>query len=219
MGCHKPDLSGQVWFDEPFVGRAITANLTEVSRAYTNAQLERAIRHGIAADGRNLIGMPSDMFYHLSDRDLAAIIAFLRSAPPASDTLPATRIGPLGYFGLASGKFKPVAALIDHQAPRLPDWQRADGPVVGGRYLATTICTECHGMDLNGFPGDTPSLTVVAGYSLEAFTILMRTGVPLDERELGLMKTVALSRFSYFTDTEIAAVYAYLRTLATGRPA
>lgn len=45
----------------------------------------------------------------------------------------------------------------------------------------------------------------------------MRTGRPLDGRQLGLMANVAVTRFAHFTDAEVSAVHAYLRTLA-GRP-
>lgn len=220
MGCHGSQLEGKVFFEEPFVARLTAPNLTVARERYTDAQLERVIRHGVRLSGESVFIMPSNMFYDLSDADLAAILGWLRSLPAAPDSAPSYRIGPLGWLGIASGKFVPIPDSMDHTAPRIPGWLEAGeagGPVMQGRYLARTICTECHGMDLMG--GDTPALTIVAGYSLDAFTTLMRTGVPLDGRELGLMKTVALSRFAHFTAQEVAALYAYLRTLATGRPA
>jgi hypothetical protein len=55
-----------------------------------------------------------------------------------------------------------------------------------------------------------------AAYSLAQFTRLMREGVPLDGRDLGLMTSVAQGRFSNFTDTEIAALHAYVRAAAAG---
>jgi hypothetical protein len=50
----------------------------------------------------------------------------------------------------------------------------------------------------------------VAGYSLGAFTTLLRTGKSVGDRELGLMKQVARKRFSHFTDAEIGALYTFL---------
>ena len=38
-----------------------------------------------------------------------------------------------------------------------------------GKHLAMTSCTECHGRDLNGYPGDTPPLIVAKAYSAENF--------------------------------------------------
>jgi hypothetical protein len=45
------------------------------------------------------------------------------------------------------------------------------------------------------------------------FEHLLRTGEPRDGRKLGLMSTVAQRAFVHFKDAEIAALYAYLRTL------
>lgn len=39
----------------------------------------------------------------------------------------------------------------------------------------------------------------------------MATGEPPGDRELGLMKGVAVNRFSHLTDREVADLYAYLR--------
>jgi hypothetical protein len=58
-----------------------------------------------------------------------------------------------------------------------------------------------------------PPLTVVAAYPAEAFTRLMREGVALGDRELGMMGGVARNRFTHFTDAEIGALHAYLSGL------
>ena len=42
----------------------------------------------------------------------------------------------------------------------------------------------------------------------------MREGIGLGGRELGLMREVAIGRFAHFTEAEVDALYAYLRTLA-----
>ena len=78
-------------------------------------------------------------------------------------------------------------------------------------------------MKLEGSP-DTPALSIVAGYSATEFAKLMRDGVPRDGRKLDLMAVVARSRFSHFTDEEVAGLYAYLSkqiapTIATAKPA
>ena len=84
--------------------------------------------------------------------------------------------------------------------------------VAHGKYLAHTTCTECHGPELRGWGGDdpAPSLIVASAYSPEAFERLMKTGQSLTGRDLGLMKEVALGRFSHFTSEEIGAIHAYL---------
>jgi hypothetical protein len=49
-------------------------------------------------------------------------------------------------------------------------------------------------------------------YSPEQFATLMRAGVAVGNRKLGLMARVAVSRFAYFSDEEVAAVYTFLRS-------
>ena len=216
LGCHGPQLGGKVFFEEPGVARIVASNLTRARNDYNDAQLERVIRHGIRSNGRSVVIMPSDMYYHLSDPDLAAIMAYVRSVPDVPDSLPPYRIGPLGYLGLVTGKFQTIPSQMDHAAPRLPGGEPGASQLERGRYLATTTCTECHGMRFQG--GDSvPALAIVGGYSFEQFRVLMRTGIPLDGRALGLMKDVALNRTSYFTDLELLAIYEFLRTLASGR--
>jgi hypothetical protein len=69
-------------------------------------------------------------------------------------------------------------------------------------------------MDLRGSEAATaPNLALVVAYTLEDFKRLMREGVPIGDRELGLMKDVAIGRFSHFTDEEIEALHSYLVTL------
>src|SRR5690606_9022597 len=77
-----------------------------------------------------------------------------------------------------------------------PDRGPGEGPVMArGEQLAMTTCNECHGLDLRGawqVPGDVvPDLAIVARYPREDFRKLMRTGVPIGGRDLGLMKEVA----------------------------
>ena len=154
--------------------------------------------------------MPSSMFYHLSDHDVGAIIAFLKSMPPVESDLPTTSIRLMARLGLALGQYQIQADLIDHEADRIPPTANG-GP--NGRYLAYTACTECHGQTLKG--GDfnaAPALVIVGAYSLDQFTRLMQTGMPLDGRDLSLMAAVARSRFSHFSEQEIEALHGYLQS-------
>jgi cytochrome c553 len=216
-GCHGERLEGGVLIDEPLLARLVAPNLTQVVAQYTDAELERVIRHGIRRNRKSTLGMPSSMFYHLSDEDLAAIIAFLRSAPVVEGPSTEIRLGPLARVGLILGKYNPQAQMIDHDAPRVAVRDTSDH-LTFGKYLALTVCTECHGLDLRGNPdGSTPNLVIAATYSQEGFTRLMRTGKASGDRELRLMSDVARGRFSHLTDGEIRALHAYLRTL--GSPA
>lgn len=217
-GCHGDTAEGSVFF-ELFDGtRVIAPDLARIAAEYSAAELEGAIRHGVRPDGSGVIGiMPSEMFQHLSDADLGSLIAWLRKQPPREIKLPPSRYGPVArlmlmdlkrrYGGLLS------AGFIDHSAPRVAD--SGDDPLIRGRYLALSVCTECHGADLRGNAEDgTPDLAIVMAYSSKDFHKLMRTGVPLGGRKLGLMAEAAVFRFAHFTDEEVDSVYGYLRTLA-----
>jgi cytochrome c553 len=78
--CHGADLTGQMI---GVSGSAISApNLTLVSKRLSDAELDRAIRHGLAPNGRSELAMPSQAYAGISDEEAGAIIAYLRSLPP-----------------------------------------------------------------------------------------------------------------------------------------
>lgn len=216
-GCHGDTVTGSVFFEAPD-GTVLTApDLARAAQKYSNAELERIIRHGVRPDGKSVVlVMPSEMLYNLSDGDLGSIIAYMQSQAPGEDAFPETYFGPLARLMLLMFKQDTgtilAAESIDHDATRLDP--SPDNPEKFGKYLAMTSCTECHGQDLLGSSdGNFPPLVIVAAYSLEDFTTLLRTGVAMGDRELDLMARVAASRFTHFTDTEIAALHAYLKNL------
>jgi mono/diheme cytochrome c family protein len=98
----------------------------------------------------------------------------------------------------------------------------AEPQLARGEYLAMTMCNECHGLDVRGFamfPPPTPDLAMVAAISREDFETLIRTGVGIGGRELGLMGLVAPDRFPELTEQEIDDLYAYLSSLINEPPA
>ena len=212
-GCHGDKLEGQMFVDELMLARIAAPNLSRVASGFTDAELERVIRHGVKTDGRGVVAMPSSMFAPLSDVDLGLIIAYVRSAPPVGREWPARRIGPLGRLGLLTGEFHTEPSVIDHAAPHPATAPTADR-LAFGRYLALTSCSECHGPDLKSVPGArTPSLVVAAAYSDSALRSFFKTGNALGNRLLRLMSEMAEERFSHFTDAEVGALLAYLKTL------
>lgn len=213
-GCHGQNLEGSVMFDDPKIARIVAPNVTKIVREYSDAELARAIRHGVRKNGTSVAVMPSSMFYHLSDADLGALIAYLRSVPPAESDLPRHSMRLLARVGIVTGQYHTEASIIDHDAPRQAEPSETD-LVAQGRYLAKSSCTECHGQNFEGGaagPEPTPSLVVVQAYSADEFTRLMREGIRRNGDKVGFMGEVARSRFSKFTDAEVAAVYAYLHS-------
>lgn len=206
--CHDAQLQGKVFLDEPRVMRLVTPNITQVIRRYSNAELERLIRHGLRRDGTGVLAMPVQTFYDMSDADVGAIIAHLRAAPPMASALPASELRPLAKLAVLKGELLPAAATMNHRAPRLGD--RTDTTQAWrGEYLARSICGECHGPTLHGAL-EAPALPRALGYSASEFVSLMLDGRSRDGRELPLMGRTARARFVRFTPSEIAAVYGYL---------
>jgi cytochrome c553 len=211
--CHGADLTGSDMFDMPGIAHITAPNLTKVVKEYTDGELERVIRRGVKHDGRTTWIMPSAMFNRLSDDDLSAIIAYVRSFPerPGIDRL--TEIGPLGRIGVVQGKFLPQAVQVQN-LPVIADPSEED-PLARGRYLVMTSCTECHGATLQGSDFvNAPNLSVVSAYSESDFARLMSKGVGAGNRTLGLMSEVAEARFSHFTDADVQAIRGYLQTFA-----
>jgi cytochrome c553 len=202
-----------VLFDDPKIARIVAPNLTAAVRRYTDAQLAVIVRNGIRPDGRSVVVMPSEAFAGMTNADLARTIAFLRSLPPVSGLDPQVSIGPLGRLGLVSGKFNTVAQLLASAVPPPP---AANPEAEFGRYLARTVCAGCHGTSLRGASNPdftSPDLRVVAAYPPDAFARLLRTGVPLGDRKLGVMGEQARNNLSHLNNTEIAALYAYLHAM------
>lgn len=221
--CHGDQLQGRETEER------VSPNLTKSRHQYSNAELAKAIRYGIKKDG-TLIGgdMPSnESYYHLNNRDIKAILAYIRSLPDFNnEDLPSTfghkseknfinnTIDFIrgGYAHVVYG-WKPVYEVTySSPQPALP----SDGPVTYGKYLTQTHCARCHGEDLSGDSGywQTPDVAVGAGYSPDQFEKLLRDGEALGNRDIGFMTPLAKDYLSHFTDSEIKAIHSYLQKRA-----
>lgn len=223
QGCHGKDLAGRTIFDSPVIGRVHSANITSagITKDFTPADWNRAIRHGVAPDGRVLFIMPSELYAHLSDADLGALIAYSRSVPAVQKDSPRSRLGPMGW---AIATFQPggfiAADKIDHTAARTP------APPIGvtaayGGYLAA-VCTGCHGAHLSGGksgePGapPAPNLTRGAGGRLSQWTEAqfahtLRVGQTPEGKVLS--PYMPWPNFAHMTDEEMTALWMYLQSL------
>lgn len=129
-------LSGGMVFDEPPF-KAYAPNITPdpdtgIGR-WTDAQLAQAIRDGVRPD-KSIIGppMPIEFYRHLSDADLAAIIAYLRAQPAVKNEVPKSK-----YNIPLPPSYGPVVNNV--KAPA------ASNRVKYGEYLANIgHCMECH---------------------------------------------------------------------------
>ncbi|MGB8984712.1 MAG: c-type cytochrome [Anaerolineales bacterium] len=224
-----PRMEGNIYLDDPAVGKVVASNLTSgkggVASGYTDQGWARAIRHGIRADGTPLLFMPSTEFYFLSDEDLGAVIAYIKSAPPVDHELPASTVSWTGRVVMTlvpAITFIP-AELIPHEAAR-PVAPQAGVTPEYGEYL-TYSCKVCHGLTMSGgripgFPSSWPpaaNLTFGPGSALptwteDGFMETIRTGVAPDGRKVR-GEYMPWGSYKFMSDAELKAVWVYLQSL------
>lgn len=206
-GCHGKELLGKDFYGVP------AANLTRDIHKLSDAQFISALREGQRTDKREMWSMPSEIFQHLGDPDMAALIAYLRALKP--DGEPTPPLPPLSADvrkEIAEGKIKPASQWVRETKDKTPiDLGEAHAL---GRYISLVTCAECHGPRLEGVDKDTPDLVIAGAYSRAEFEALMTKGMPNGPRKLDLMASVAQNRFSQMTVAERDALYAYLKARA-----
>jgi len=213
-GCHGENMSGKILEDNDVVGTLVSANIPKRIESYTDAEIYRLIRHGVKQNNKLAFIMPAEMFYELNDESVLNIIAYLRSLevqvndPP----LPEMKVKFPIHMGLALKKFEPEPWRMDHKAPRR-FLEHDDSPVAFGEYLIHTACTHCHGNNLEGGGFmNTPALSIIVKYDNEQFRHFFKTGEPVDNNSTNTMSNLAKECFKYFTDEEVDAMFAYLRS-------
>src|SRR5688572_4828601 len=93
-GCHGADYSGRDFGAAiPIVEGLWASNISRTMPAMSDVALERLLRIGAHPD-REIYVMPSKQTQFLSERDMAALIAFLRTIPPVGK---ATPLPPAGF--------------------------------------------------------------------------------------------------------------------------
>lgn len=217
-------------------GSFCTPNLTPDPKtglgSWTDGEVMRAIREGVAKDGHALFGMmPYGDFKSMSDDDVRAIVAYLRTLPPVENPIPPPSFDFPVNLLMKLGP-QPLEGPI--QAPPKTD------TVAYGKYLATIACNGCHtpldkgepipgmafagGMDFKGPWGHvrpanlTPDPeTGIGSLTREQFLDRFRAfrsidpGVnPAPEGKNSIMPWKMLSQM---TDEDLGAIYDFLRTL------
>lgn len=222
--CHGSVLAGSTAIQDPMIGAIRGPNLTPagVGGTYDDTDWIRAIRHGIAPDGTPLVFMPSWEYYHLSDEDLGALIAYLKQLPPKGEMRPEPNLGPMGRAMMlaGAGNFQLSAARIDHDAPR-PAPPEPGSTAAYGEYLAHS-CVGCHGQDLSGGPISgappswpparnlTPHEDGIGSWSQRDFVRALREQRRPDGTEIDPVMPEDMGKM---TDTELAALWKYLQTV------
>ncbi|MBI6629462.1 c-type cytochrome [Pontibaca salina] len=238
--CHSPldatgeiagkELSGRFVISTPGFD-AYAPNITPAGiGGWSDEELSIAIREGIRPDG-TLIGppMPIELYRRLSDSDLAAIIAYLRTVPAVESDLPRSRY----RIELPSSYGPPVSFVADVAPGETVEY---------GAYLAGPVahCIECHtpmteaghfdyasrlgagGQILEGPWGIavTANLTsapdALARWSDEEVINMIRTGHRPDGSAMA--GPMGYSFYRGMAEQDVRAIVAYLRTLPARVP-
>jgi cytochrome c553 len=234
--CHTPPtpqgpdrtraLAGGLKFDEPF-GVAIAPNITPDPETgigkWTDAQIIAAIREGKRPDG-STIGppMPIELYRGLSDDDVRAMVAYLRTAKPVANKVPRSSY----KIPLPPAYGPPVTSVAS--VPK-------SDKVRYGAYLAGPVghCVECHstpgpkgapdfhnqlgagGMEFKGpwgvsvAPNITP--TALRSWSDADIKKAITEGVRSDGRRL--KPPMGYAYYKNIAADDLDAIVAYLRAL------
>ena len=240
--CHTPQgpdgpvagmemAGGTPFVEEPFTAYAsnITPDPETGIGRWTDEQEIAAIREGRRPDG-SLIGppMPIGFYRGLSDGDLRAIVAYLRSVPPVRHSVPKSEY----RMALPAAYGPPVGAVAE--VPRTD-------PVTYGAYMAGPLghCMECHtpmlpdgrldmsraGAGERSFAGPwgvslSRNITQDKEFGLGAWSDAdIRKAITEGVRPDGSRLSPPMGYHYYRTmsDGELGALVAYLRTLPPNR--
>jgi mono/diheme cytochrome c family protein len=209
--------------------------------AWTDGEKIRAIREGVDRDGNALFPMmPYAGFGRFSDEDVQALVAFLDSLPPVHNPLPRTTlVFPVSVLIKSAPKPVGSVAAID----------KSDPEKYGEFLVAVGGCGDCHtptddkGQPLPGklLAGGRLFDTTMGKVVSTNITPDMDTGTGKWSREFFLKKfhdyqgyatngpppspgpqaftLMPWLGFAHRTEEELAAIYAYLRTVPAVRNA
>lgn len=231
------ELAGNFVIEEPAF-RAYAPNITPDEEtgigSWTDEEIIHAVREGIRPDG-SVMGPPMGYpFYRgISDNDMRAIVAYLRSVPAVRNEVPAST----------------------YNVPLPPNWgppiesvpePSKDDPIEYGRYLTHNLghCTDCHtplvegqhdfsrigaGGNLFPMPFAMPWSALAANitqhpelglgsWSDEEIKRAITDGVSRDGREL--LPFMGFEFYENISDEDLDYIVAYLKTLepATATP-
>lgn len=217
-------LTGGFEFNLP-IGKIYTRNITPDSVTgigrYTDQQIARALRYGVAPNGEAYFDfMP---FHNTSDEDLSAIISYLRAQKPVQYQVPQNSFNTMGKI-VKAFLIKPVGP-----SGEVPVSVKRDSTAEYGKYLAINVanCSGCHtkrdlmtgaftgelfagGLEIDGFV--TPNLTTdssgrLFAWDQQKFISRFREGKKFEKSPM------PWNSFKRMNDADLVAIYKYLKTL------
>ncbi len=226
-----------------FYGTNITSDKRYGIGGWTDQEIIDSIRLGVKPDGTVMSPvMPYPAFNAMTDTDVTALVAFLRSLGPVAQQNTPHEVS-IPFSGLAMRVwrwlfFTPVEAAAGRSAGRSSS---SHGPIERGRYISEHLahCQECHtprtvfgtlddtralagnpdGIDGEVTPNITPDPeTGIGKWSEEEIISLLRTGFLLNfDNVQGLMalgiEGVPAGGYKDMSDEDARAVVQYLKNV------
>ena len=227
-GCHGKDLSGiENWFEAGPLGRIDSANLTSGEggfgrEATSDEDYVLAIRHGVDPEGHALFMPAVVSTAHLSNQDLASIIAYLKTVPPVDHTTNGQNLSPLAKILGQLGVLDPLPVEVVSHETHVTAPERGVSVEYGEYMVNTNDCRICHGQNLNGGPFPDPTLTKISPnltpggelgfWTEDQFIATIRTGVTPSGHELD-NEFMSWKDYRNFYDDELKAIWLYLQSL------
>ncbi|HKA43200.1 MAG TPA: hypothetical protein VKF40_14525 [Burkholderiales bacterium] len=223
-------LSGGRAFILGMLGTIVAPNITSDAAfgigEVSDHALVRSLRYGISRHGKPLVPIMS--FADLADDDLRAILSYLRTVPAVARPASPHRLSVPGTLA--------VNLLLKAQGPSAPPPSRAAPArtVEYGRYVAHTLanCVGCHTQRnklTGGFAGPAFAgglvLEEAAGTFVTPNLTPTRTGIMNGLSEQGFIarfletgrlypgSPMPWEAYGRMTETDLSAIYRYLRTL------
>ncbi len=230
--CHGANGAGRAVINDPGGFYVKSPNISpgpgSVVKDYREVDWVRTVRHGISPQKHPLFLMPSGDYNRMTDADVAALVAYVRSLPPVAGTGAEVRF-PLMLKALyAAGAVKDSAEEINHSLP--PATPVPEGNTVEhGAYVAQ-LCKGCHGDGFSGgkIPGTPPEWPPAANLTpgqgsvmpqydtAQKFAAMLQTGKRPDGSAVS--EVMPFPTLSKLNETDVAAVYTFLKTVPP-RPA
>jgi len=226
VDCHGANGAGRQFINNEGGLRVFGPNITpgegSTVASYKPEDWVRTIRHGVKPSGKPAFIMPSEDYNRFTNEDTGALIAYVKSLPPAKGGAAVIEL-PLPVKVLYGfGVIPDAAEKINHSLP--PAQPVAAGVTIEhGAYVAN-MCIGCHGSGLSGgkIPGGPPDWpaaanitpgdkTAMTAYKDGAqFAAMFKSGKRPDGSAIAVMPFESLREMN---EVDVQALYVYLKTV------
>jgi mono/diheme cytochrome c family protein len=225
-GCHGEDLSGvNNWFDGGPLGKIDSANLTSgeggIGKEFTTEDYVRAIRHGIDQEGKPIFMVAVPSTAYLSDEDLGAIIAYIKTVPPVDHKTNGQNFSALAKTLAGAGVLGDLPVEVVSHDVHVTAPERGASAEYGEYLVNTNDCRACHGQELAGGTSPDPTAKWISPnltpggelgfWTEEQFISTLRTGITPGGHELS--ENMPWQGYRMFYDDELKAIWLYLQSL------